>query len=918
MKQEDTSLKYEVITLREKVRQLEETLDTFRSHKVDTVVPLQNKPSIISTPRGSDPTYRQDSAKKTGIFLILSRNGMILYADSPFTDMIQLPLNRVLGNPLLNYIPPRYRLEIEEGLRTIVKEVCRADVTIRQGSLSIPVHISMHALSTDDDTKIAVIITDQSIYEGENRLNTQLLNAIGDAVIATDPDDEILFWNEAANCLYGWIPEEVVGRNIADVFAPELSNIDGVAISGSIDRGEIWSGECLVHHRDGHQFPVHTTKSPLIGDDEELIAMISISHDISDQKNTEDILRRSKVDLQRAQKLLDAVTKATDVLIAIQDVNLQYIFFNQTYKENIRQLTGKELSIGMNMIDLFAEDPSEQRMAVDEWRKVLQGKSVDQVIKFDYEGEDSRFYHVIHTPIRDSMGTIVAAGEVSYDVTKQLQIEETLRETKEYLNKLIASANAPIIVWDPNFKITFFNRAFEYLTEWNAKDVIGKKIDLLLPDEYSSEAMNLIRKTQSGEIWESVEIPILHKKGAIRTLLWNSAAIYAADGKTLVSTIAQGQDITDRKKIEADYRKRAIDFEKLNTTLIQEIQQRELSDIRLKKAFSLLNATLESTADGICVIDLQNRITSYNQNYVFMWNIPRDLIESRDSIEVMNYLLPQLKNPENYIADRNNILSNSLSESFDMIEFKDGKVFERYSKPQMIESTVVGRVWSFRDITERKRVEERLLSSLQEKNVLLREVNHRVKNNLQLISSLLDMTRMRSDKESTINILTDMMLKVKTMAQIHTQLYESKEFGCINITDQFKDQVIALSDIFANKNQEIRCEIDPSEVMLPVDKALPCALVVNEILSNAYKHAFKGRKIGMIKISVVQENGRIRITVLDDGVGLPPHLDIIHSKSLGLKLIRTLVEHQLRGTISLKSRDGTEVTIEFPVTIVGM
>ena len=104
--------------------------------------------------------------------------------------------------------------------------------------------------------------------------------------------------------------------------------------------------------------------------------------------------------------------------------------------------------------------------------------------------------------------------------------------------------------------------------------------------------------------------------------------------------------------------------------------------------------------------------------------------------------------------------------------------------------------------------------------------------------------------------------------------------------------------------------------MLPVDRALPCALVVNEILSNAYKHAFKGQKTGTIKISTILENGRISITVLDDGVGLPPNLDINLSKSLGLKLIRTLVEHQLRGSISLKSRNGTMVNIEFPVTIV--
>jgi two-component sensor histidine kinase len=252
-----------------------------------------------------------------------------------------------------------------------------------------------------------------------------------------------------------------------------------------------------------------------------------------------------------------------------------------------------------------------------------------------------------------------------------------------------------------------------------------------------------------------------------------------------------------------------------------------------------------------------------------------------------------------------------------MIEFNDGKIFERYSKPQQIGDSVVGRVWSFRDITDRKHAEEKLFASLQEKEVLLREIHHRVKNNLQLISGLLDMTRMRTVDESTNSILTDMMLKIQTMAQIHTRLYESKQFGRINISAQFIDQVTALSNIYSHKGHEISCEIHAEEVFLPVDQAIPCALVVNEILSNAYKHAFKGRKKGTIEISAVQENGQIHLIVRDDGVGMPDNFDVSSSTSLGLKLIRTLVQHQLKGSLRINSRQGTEVSVEFPLMTAG-
>jgi PAS domain S-box-containing protein len=744
-----------------------------------------------------------------------------------------------------------------------------------------------------------------------------MLDAVGDAVIAADTDYKIIFWNEAATRTYGWRPEEVIGHNAVEVVVPELSKKDTWKILAQLDRSQIWSGEYLMRHRDGHEFPVHVIDSPLFDDDGNLIALVSASHDISEQKLSDGALRSSKENLLRAQELLEAVTKGTDVIIAAQDLDFSYIFFNQAYKEEIKRITGKDLTLGTSMVELFAEIPEEQKMAIKEWSKVLHGENVNQIIEFGDPGKHRKVYHVLHTPLRDANGTIVGAGEVAYDVTKQVQVEDKLRETKEYLDTLIAYANAPIIVWDPQFRITLFNQAFEHITGRKAKEVIGKHLEILFPENYLNVTMDLIRKTMDGERWESVEIPILHKKGEIRTVLWNSAAIFGPDGKTIVSTIAQGQDITDRKKIESEYRLRAAEFAKMNVALKKEIRQRKLSDTKLKNTLSLLNASLESTADGILVVDQQGMITGYNQNFMNMWKIPQDVLESKEHETVIKHVLPQLKNSEEFLASIQELHAHLARESFDMIEFNDGKIFERYSKPQQIGDSVVGRVWSYRDVTDRKNAEEKLVASIREKEVLLREIHHRVKNNLQLITGLLDMTRMRTVDESTNHILTDMMLKIQTMAHIHTRLYESKQFGKISLTGQIRDQIAALSNIYSVKGNDITCEITSRDVFLPVDQAIPCALVVNEILSNAYKHAFKGRKQGTIEISALQENGQIRISVRDDGIGIPDTFNISHANSLGLKLIRTLVQHQLKGSITIKSQNGTEMIVEFPIIIAG-
>ena len=142
------------------------------------------------------------------------------------------------------------------------------------------------------------------------------------------------------------------------------------------------------------------------------------------------------------------------------------------------------------------------------------------------------------------------ASEIRYR-----QKEEELRETTDYLENLFNYANAPIIVWDPEFKITRFNHAFEHLTGYTADDVIGRELSILFPKASRKESLSKIERTSTGEYWDSVEIPILRKDGDVRVALWNSANIYAEDGKIIVATIAQGQDITERKDVEETLKK---------------------------------------------------------------------------------------------------------------------------------------------------------------------------------------------------------------------------------------------------------------------------------------------------------------------------------------------------------------------------
>ena len=156
------------------------------------------------------------------------------------------------------------------------------------------------------------------------------------------------------------------------------------------------------------------------------------------------------------------------------------------------------------------------------------------------------------------------------DVTERKRGEAELRETRDYLENLFGYANAPVIVWDPELCITRFNRAFEELTQRAASEVVGRHLELLFPeDDRRREALAHVTQASAGERWQVVEIPILRADGEVRTVLWNSATVYAADGATPVATIAQGQDVTERKRAEGELRESESRFRQLADSLPQ-------------------------------------------------------------------------------------------------------------------------------------------------------------------------------------------------------------------------------------------------------------------------------------------------------------------------------------------------------------
>ncbi len=223
-----------------------------------------------------------------------------------------------------------------------------------------------------------------------------------------------------------------------------------------------------------------------------------------------------------------------------------------------------------------------------------------------------------------------------------------------------------------------------------------------------------------------------------------------------------------------------------------------------------------------------------------------------------------------------------------------------------------GFVWVAQDLTERKTMEERLRRSLAEKELLLREVHHRVKNNLQVISSLLDLQADRIEDDSARDVYADSQSRIRSMALIHQQLYGSTDLDHIEFGTYLDQLTDSLFRFYGGGRDRIAIVTDaPPPSRLGIDQALTCGLIINELVTNALKHAFAPGTAGTVTVGFHTSNDRHVLTVTDDGIGLPAELTRPGSDSLGMSLVSALVT-QLEGKMTVAATNGTVFTIGFP------
>jgi len=246
---------------------------------------------------------------------------------------------------------------------------------------------------------------------------------------------------------------------------------------------------------------------------------------------------------------------------------------------------------------------------------------------------------------------------------------------------------------------------------------------------------------------------------------------------------------------------------------------------------------------------------------------------------------------------------------------KDGSKFIALVSSSILKNErgeILGLMSISRDITRIKEAEEQLKKSVHEKEILLKEIHHRVKNNMQVISSILKLQSAYVEDKKTVELLNECRNRISSMAFIHASLYMKKDFANVHFADYVGNIATNLQQSYSSNDKKIELKLDIPDFYMHIDDAIPCGLIINELLSNSFKYAFSDKKTGTIGLSVKNRQENVILAIWDDGKGISKNIDYKNTQSLGLQLVNSLVE-QLSGKMELQSKpnEGTKFVIEF-------
>jgi len=515
--------------------------------------------------------------------------------------------------------------------------------------------------------------------KSEENLHTTL-RSIGDAVISTDMEGRIVHMNPVAEDLTGWKAEEGRGRQLTDVFHIVNAGTGREApnpVTRVLEKGHTVG---LANHtrliaRDGKGHQIADSASPIKDSEGNITGVVLVFRDVTEeyQKN-----RKIKETVELLSVIFRSIQDGMSVLSS--DLEIQYVnpVMEQRYSDKM-PLVGRKCFFCYQ----DRESPCQPCPSI---RCMKSGKTESDIVAGPGGPESAiTWFELYSYPIKDTdTGEVAGAVEFVRDITERVVAQEKLRKSRRRLARTEKIARVGSWEWEREHDRTIWSEEMFRIFGMDPSEGAPSWAEhpgLYSPEDFERLSQAAEEAISGGTPYE-LELKAIRKDGEPRICLARGFAERDSSGRT-VRLYGSLQDITESKRAEE----------------------------KLLQSTELLSATLESTNNGILVVDRQGRVLAANEKFRQMWHIDSEVFEDAKDEKLLGYVIGQLADPEEFLNKVEELYNNPERASFDTVYFKDGRIFERYSQPLWIKERVAGRVWSFRDITERAEAVESLKES---------------------------------------------------------------------------------------------------------------------------------------------------------------------------------------------------------------
>lgn len=846
------------------------------------------------------------------------RAGLIVIAFSIMIIAIGITAISRISHPIIESLEKR-----TESLAETNEDLSRAneELTATNEELDAANEELQAAMEEMEQTNEQLLHSQDELDRSETRVRTLLDSSPAGILTADRETRRFVYANPSACKMFGYNCDEMVALGINDIHPPEDLERVHAEFQSLLNRDFLTSRDLPCLRKDGSVFYADISAEPINYDGRP--CLLGQFVDVTERKQAEEALRKSEEKFFRAfmnAPVLMSITGIEDGTII--EVNDQFVRQSGFSREEL---------IGRRVTDVGFVRPGDRGRYLDKVRQGGAATSVELTVYPKEGGSRQVIFSGDNITIKGKRILIATA----VDITDLKRAEEELRAQKELAQKYLDVAGVMMVAIGADQSVTMVNRKGCEILGYQAEQIVGRNwFDTCVPEKGRETVKSVFSQIMMGEIAsaEYFENTVLTSSGEERLVAWHNTLVRDASG-AVTGTLSSGEDITERRKSE----------EELHNQLALNMALAGISGSIISRSF-----TVPETA--YMVLEYARLLS--DSEYGFVSEIDPD---TGDNIgHAMTKMADWWPSGDNEGAvvfkkgadglypglwghalnTRREFFTNDPDShpASKKLPEGHGRITRFLSVPVLFGSSLVGQIAladSMRDYTledlkmarrlgsiyamavVRFRDESMLMKSLEEKTVLIKELHHRVKNNMQVVSSLISLQARKIDNEKFRGIFMESSHRIQAMALVHEKMYHSGDMARIDFSRYVREIAERLHYSFSLEPGQVDLDVNVRDIFLGIDEAVPCGIIVNELITNAFKHAFRNGRRGKLSISFMkQDDGRRRLVVGDDGPGTPG--DIINSaeQSLGIQIV-TALTRQLNGTISINGGQGTRVELVF-------